>query len=95
MLQVAQMLLTALAQIAPMLTSNAAIAKVITTVSDLVPVVIKEAQDLKPLVDNIIAALKGNDAVTDEQLAQLDALETKIDADFDAEAKRVEAEETK
>ena len=75
----------------PNLSATSTVAKVITMLEAIVPVVIKEAQDLAQPVRNIILALRNNGAITAEQLDQLDALEAKLDADFDAAAEAAEA----
>ncbi len=70
----------------PNLGSTSVAAKVITLLEQIIPVVIKEAQDLIPIIKNIIASLRGSGVVTPEQLDQLDAAEAKLDADFDTAA---------
>lgn len=79
-------LLAIIAQIAPSLGAPAIVTSIITTLENLIPFLIKEIQDAGPLVQNIIDALKGNTSITPEQLAALDALEAKIDAEFEAAA---------
>lgn len=82
-----QALLALLSLIAPSATEQV-IAGVIATLEAWVPVIVKEYQDMVPIVTNIIAALRANGAVTPAMLDQLDAQEALIDADFDdAEAK--------
>jgi len=80
------LLLTVLAQIAPSLHVSASITSIITTLVELIPILVKEFQDVVPLVKNIITALRGNNAITEEQLKSLDDLEAKIDAEFEAAA---------
>ena len=78
------LLLQVLAQIIPSLTSSATITNIITTLVSLLPTLIKEVQDVAPLIQNIIDALRSNSVITPEQLAALDDLEVKVDAEFEA-----------
>lgn len=75
-----------LAEILPLINTSGTAAKVITALTQLIPVIVKEVQDLVPMVKNIIAALKDNAVITDEQWAQLDALDAQVDADFESAA---------
>jgi hypothetical protein len=81
---IVQSILALLAQIAPLIKDSAAIASIISTVEQILPIVVQEAQDLVQPVKNIIAALSANPAATADQLAALQALDAKVDADFDA-----------
>ncbi len=63
--------------------TTSTVGMIIETLTEVVPLVVKEYQDVAPLIKNIIAALKGGE-VTQDQLDQLDALEAQIDAAFDA-----------
>lgn len=87
-----QALLSLLSLIAPSATQQV-IAGVITTLEAWVPVIIKEYQDLVPIVTNIIAALRANGEITPAMLDQLDAQEAIIDADFDAAEAKAEADD--
>jgi len=60
---------------------------IITTLQKILPDVLKAGEQLATTVQNIIAALKGTDGVTQPQWDALDALEKQIDPDFDAAAK--------
>ena len=80
------LLLQVLAQIIPSLTNSATIANIITTLVNLLPTLVKEVQDVAPLIQNIIDALRNNNVITPEQLAALDELEAKADAEFEAAA---------
>lgn len=55
--------------------------------NEIIPVAIKEANDLDAPIKAIIAALSAHPATTKVQLATLRALEAKVDAAFDAAAK--------
>jgi predicted PurR-regulated permease PerM len=85
--------LSLLETLLPLVTSSDQIAKVIATLIQIIPIITKEAQDLVQPVQNIIAALQANPAASDQQLADLAALDAKVDADFDAAAAAVEAED--
>lgn len=86
MSEILTLLLTVLAQIIPSLNVPSSISAIVSTLVSLIPVLIKEYQDMVPIVRNIIAALKENSTITAEQLQQLDELEAKIDAEFEAAA---------
>ncbi len=89
---VAQAVIVLINMIAPGATGSL-IAKIIDALVTLVPIVVKEARDLAPMVKNIIAALRGNGEVSTEQLDQLDAMESQIDAAFDASDAKAQAED--
>jgi len=80
------LLLQVVAQIIPALSNSATLTSIINALVALLPTLIKEFQDVAPLVQNIIDALRGNSVITPEQLAALDELETKYDAEFEAAA---------
>ena len=77
-------LVTLIANVASALGTPAAIMSVINTLEQWLPTIIKEVQDVAPLIQNIIDALRNNSAITPDQLAALDALEAKADAEFEA-----------
>lgn len=77
-------LLAIIAQIAPSLGVPSIIVTIISTLETLLPTIVKEVQDVAPLIKNIINALRNNSAITDEQKAQLDELEARYDAEFEA-----------
>jgi hypothetical protein len=82
-----QVLIILLGQLIPAIGNNQdLITKIITALEEIVPVLVKEYQDLVPIVQNIIAALKGTDGVTSEQWTSLDTLEKQIDTEFDQAA---------
>lgn len=79
------LLLTVLAQLATT-AGQAQIANIINALTNIIPFLIEELQQVVPLIKNIIAALKGNGEITQDQLDQLTALEAQYDADFEAAA---------
>lgn len=80
-------LITLLGRLVPAIGANAdLINTIITALEQIVPVLIQEYKDLVPIVQNIIAALKGTDGISADQWAALDALEKQIDADFEQAA---------
>lgn len=74
-------------------TNAALVEKIIEALIAIVPVVVKEYQDLVPIVRNIIAALKSDPSTTAAQLDQLQQLEAGWDADFEAAAAAAQAED--
>lgn len=85
---VVSLVIQLLAKLVPAVADNQAlIGDVVASLEQMVPVLVKEYQDILPEVQNIIAALKGTDGITAEQWNALDALETQIDTEFEAAAK--------
>ena len=78
-----QAILGILQLIAPNATADL-ITKIITALEVWVPIIVQEYAALKQTVLNIIAALRGNGAITTDQLDQLDPIEAQLDSDFDA-----------
>ncbi|MCK1693749.1 hypothetical protein [Bradyrhizobium sp. 144] len=74
-------------------TNAALIEKIIEALIAIVPVVVKEYQDLVPIVRNIIGALKADPSTTSAQLEELQQLEVQWDADFEAAAAAATAED--
>ena len=62
------------------------IAKIVAALAEILPVAVKEAEDVVPIIKDAIVALAGNKATTADELAQLAALEVQYDADFDKAA---------
>lgn len=65
----------------------ALISTIIATVEKLLPDIISAGDELVTSAQNIIAALKGSDVITQEQWAELDSFEKQLDDEFDAAAK--------
>ena len=78
-------LLSALSQLVP-LAGTGEVATVISTLAQIVPLAINEAKSLVQPIQNIITQLQGNGAVTADQLTQLNALNSQLDAAFNAAA---------
>lgn len=93
MYQVVTAVIALIAQIAPAISTAGTIAKIITALAALIPALVKYAQDLIPTVKGIIETLRGADGVTPEQLEELDAIEAKIDADYDEVSKKAAEED--
>lgn len=85
-------LLAVLQTIAPTAT-EAAIVQIITALTNIIPFLVSEYQALKPIVLNIITALKGNDAITTDQVTQLQTMQVNIDAAFEAAALAAQAQD--
>jgi hypothetical protein len=76
-------ILTVLAEFAPAATATQ-ITGIINALVALVPVVTQLIPELLTNVNNIIAALKANNSITQDQLVQLQAAETILDAETEA-----------
>jgi hypothetical protein len=85
--------LAILQAVAPSLSSSATVQTVINALIQILPALVKEAQDLVPMIKNIIAALSANPASTTDQLATLKALDQITDAAFEAAAAKALAED--
>lgn len=80
-------ILQLMTEVGPLLGSASSIAKAIAMLEEILPLVIKEAKDLLPMFKDAVAALStANTATTDDQLAQLAAMDAQVDAAFDAAA---------
>lgn len=90
MAQVIGTLLITLLQLAGTFSSSDQIAKIIETLINILPTIIKECEDLVQPVKNIIAALSANPAADADQLAALQALDEQCDATFEKEATQYE-----
>lgn len=81
-------ILALLQQLLPLISSGSASSGVVATVVNLLktwlPLITTGIADFYGPVKNIIAALQGSGAVTPEQIADLKAMDSKIDADFEA-----------
>lgn len=86
-------ILALIEQLVPASTSAALIEKIIAVLIQLIPVIVKEYQDLLPIVQGIITALKSNPSTTAQQLATLQEMEVQYDADFEAAAAAAQAED--
>lgn len=60
--------------------------EILKALIQIVPIIASTFTDFLPSVQNIIGSLRGNGAVTPEQVAQLDALDAQVDAAFEAAA---------
>lgn len=87
------MILAILVQIAGVTGEASTITSIITALVNLIPTLVKEYEDLVPIVKNIIAALSANPATTADQLATLQALDAKVDSDFETAAAEASAED--
>jgi hypothetical protein len=79
-------ILSLITALVPMGTNAALIEKIIGALITIIPVVVREYQDLVPIVRNIIAALKADPSTTADQLNQLQQMEVQWDAEFEAAA---------
>jgi hypothetical protein len=82
-------ILAMIGQLLPLVASGAnaeMIASIISTLEGIVPFVVDEIESIAPAIKNIIAALSANPAATADQLVALQALDTQVDAAFEAAA---------
>jgi hypothetical protein len=77
-------LLQTILSLIPQITDSKGVNQVVATLLQIVPYAVKEAQQLLPMIQNIIAALSAKDGVTADQLAALKALDAQVDAAFEA-----------
>lgn len=82
------LVLNILLQLVSGISDNKTVQKVIDLLEQWLPVVLKEAQDLVPVVMGIISTLQGNDVLEPADVARIDALNAQVDADFDAASAR-------
>lgn len=75
-------ILTMLLAVLPKITDSKIVASIIETLINLVPIVVKEAQEVLPMVKNIIELLRSKE-LTQEQLDQLDVVSAHVDAAWD------------
>jgi ethanolamine transporter EutH len=70
----------------PLLGNSSAIQlieKIVASLVAIIPLIVKEAQELVPIVKNIITALKADPSTTAEQVAVLDAMSKRLDQEFE------------
>ncbi len=93
---VIELALSLLEQLLPQLgVANAPLVeKIVEALVALTPVLVKEYQDVLPMVKNVITALKGNTSITADQLTALESAETQLDASFEQAATAAQAEDT-
>lgn len=73
--------------------SGQMIVSIISMLEQAIPLLVKEYQSVAPMIKNIIAVLRNNNAVTDDQQAQLNVLDAQTDAAFEAAAKVAQAQD--
>jgi hypothetical protein len=69
--------------IIPQITNNKEINAIIAMLIQIIPVIVKEAQDLIGPVKNIIAALSSKDDITPAQMEVLKALDAQTDQAYE------------
>jgi len=82
-----------LTEISPLLAAGSTIAKIISLLETIVPVLVQTASELVPTVKNLIAMMKSKDGITPDQLDTLDKLEAQIDADWQKASDAADAED--
>jgi hypothetical protein len=73
--------------------SSPAIGMAVKAVVALAPVVASSYKDLKPMIGNVITALKSDPAALPDQIAELEKAEAILDAEFDEAAAAALAED--
>ncbi len=73
--------------------NSALIEKIVAALIALAPMISQEYQDLKPIVSNILTALRSDPASTTAQLDSMDAFEAQLDADYETAAAAAAAED--
>lgn len=86
-------LLALVQQLLPVITTSATVQNIVNALVAILPAIVQEAEDLVPVVKNIIAALSANPAATADQLATLQALDAQCDAAFDTAAAAAQAQD--
>ncbi len=86
-------LLPLLSKLVPLATGTGTVGTIVNTLVEVVPILVKEYQDVLPIVKNIIATLKGDGTITPEQWQALDTLDKQVDDMFDVTAVAAEAED--
>jgi hypothetical protein len=86
-------ILSLIAMLLPAGGNAALVEKIIEALTALYPIIVREYQDLLPIVKNIITALKADPSTTATQLDALDKMEAQLDADFEAAATAAAAED--
>ena len=66
--------------------SGSIVAEILKALETIVPIIAADATDFLQPIQNIIAALQSSGALTADQLTQLTALNTQVDAAFEAAA---------
>lgn len=86
-------ILALLVQIAGATGEVSTIGSIISTLTTLIPTLVQEYKDLVTPVKNIIGALSANPAATADQVATLQALDAKVDADFETAVAQATADD--
>lgn len=86
-------LLALLDELLPSITSSTTVQKALDALTQIVPFLIQEYQDLLPEVKAIMAALSANPAATADQLTALSTLDAQVDAAFEAAATAAQSQD--
>lgn len=83
-------LITILGEAAKTISSSAVLGKIIDTLTQVVPIVLRGVDELGPAIAKVkqaIADVKSNKAITPEQIADLESFSAQCDAIFEEAAK--------
>jgi hypothetical protein len=78
----------------PNLSTSGTIQRILAVLVQAVPIIVQEVKDMVGPVQNIIAALRSNGAITPEQLDQLDSIEAQLDVNLDAAAQAAQTQDS-
>ncbi len=78
---------------APFLTGTSAIGSAINLIATILPPAIQLATDEIPVIKGVIATLRGNKSITEQQMNDLDALDAQCDARLDAAIAKAEGDD--
>jgi hypothetical protein len=85
------LILTIIQDLLPSLSLSSTVTNIIGLLVQAIPVVVKEAEDLLPMIQKLIADVQGSGVATPDQIKQLQDLAAKYDADFAAAAAKADA----
>lgn len=85
--------LVLLQQLLPLASTASVVGQIISTLLQIVPILVKGYKEMIPVVQNIINALSDNPATTEEQLKSLRALSETVDKAFEEAAAKALAED--
>ena len=76
-------ILNILLALIPQITDSKKVSQTIAWLLSIEPTLVQFAEEVGPIISNIVAAFEANPATTATQLAALKVLDTKTDKDFD------------
>jgi hypothetical protein len=86
-------ILTLILSLLPAAGNTTVVANIISALTEMIPLIIKEYTDLVPIVKNVISTLQADPTTTSAQLDTLDAMEAALDAAYETAATAAAAED--